>query len=138
MSFRRRGIPFAADAVDGAGVHWYGFYALVHYDLLRWLGFSFRYCLFNDLDGARTGVAQVLQSFTVEPTIHLSRLIPELRPLGVTYARTGHPIDWVDLRLEYRFNRSSQNVFADVEPGIPITEAAKTAHVVTAQFVVYY
>jgi len=29
-------------------------------------------------------------------------------------------------------------VFADVEPGIPITEAAKTAHVVTAQFVVYY
>jgi hypothetical protein len=138
VSFRRRGIPFAADAVDGAGVHWYGFYALVHYDILRWLGFSFRYSLFNDLDGARTGVAQVLQSFTVEPTIHLSRLIPELRPLGVTYARTGHPIDWVDLRLEYRFNRSNQNVFADVEPGIPITEAARTAHVVTAQFVVYY
>jgi len=138
VSFRRRGIPFPADAVDGADVHWYGLYGLVHYELLRWLGVSFRYSLFNDLDGARTGVSQVLQSFTIVPTVHLSRLIPELRPLGVTYARTRHPIDWVDLRLEYRLGRSDQPVFSDVAPGIPITEAAKTAHVVTAQLVVNY
>jgi len=105
---------------------------------LRWLGVSFRYSLFNDLDGARTGVSQVLQSFTIVPIVHLSRLIPELRPLGVTYARTRHPIDWVDLRLEYRLGRSDQPVFSDVAPGIPITEAAKTAHVVTAQLVVNY
>jgi len=138
VSFRRRGIPFPADAVDGAEVHWYGLYGLVHYELLRWLGVSFRYSLFNDLDGARTGVSQVLQSFTIVPIVHLSRLIPELRPLGVTYARTRHPIDWVDLRLEYRLGRSDQPVFSDVAPGIPITDAAKTAHVVTAQLVVNY
>jgi len=138
VSFRRRGLPLAADAVDGAGVHCFGLYGLLHYDLVRWLGLSLRYGLFNDLDGARTGVAQVLQSFTVAPIVHLSRLIPELRPLGVTYARTRHPVDWVDLRLEYRLGRSDQTVFSDVAPGIPITEAANTAHVVTAQLVVNY
>ncbi len=138
VSFRRRGVPFAADAVDGADVHWFGLYGLVHYDLLRWLGISLRYSLFNDLDGARTGVAQLLQSFTVVPIVHLSRLIPELRPLGVTYARTRHPVDWVDLRLEYRFGLSDQTIFSDVAPGTPITQAANTAHVVTAQFVVNY
>ncbi len=138
VSFRRRGVPFAADAVDGADVHWFGLYGLVHYDLLRWLGISLRYSLFNDLDGARTGVAQLLQSFTVVPIVHLSRLIPELRPLGVTYARTRHPVDWVDLRLEYRFGLSDQTIFSDVAPGTPITQAANSAHVVTAQFVVNY
>jgi hypothetical protein len=138
VSFRRRGIPFAADAVDGADVHWFGLYGLLHYDLVPWMGVSLRYSLFNDLDGARTGVAQVLQSFTIAPIVHLSRLIPELRPLGVTYARTRHPIDWVDFRLEYRLGTSDHTVFSDVPPGIPITEAAKTAHVVTAQFVVNY
>ena len=138
VSFRRRGIPFPADAVEGADVHWFGLYGLVHYDLERWLGISFRYSLFDDLDGARTGVAQVLQSFTIAPIIHLSRLIPELRPLGVTYARTRHPIDWVDLRLEYRLGRSDQPVFSDRPPGVPVTEASRTAHVAAAQLVVNY
>jgi Putative beta-barrel porin-2, OmpL-like. bbp2 len=138
VSFRRRGIPFAADAVDGADVHWYGLYGLVHYDLLRWLGVSFRYSLFNDLDGARTGVAQVLQSVTVVPIVHLSRLIPELRPYGASYARTRHPVDWVDLRFEYRLGFSDHTVFSDSAPGIPITQASKTAHVATMQLVVNY
>jgi Putative beta-barrel porin-2, OmpL-like. bbp2 len=138
VSFRRRGVPFAAAAVDAADVHWFGMYGLLHYDVLRWLGVSFRYSLFNDLDGARTGVAQVLQSFTVVPIVHLSRLIPELRPLGVAYSRTRHPIDWVDLRLEYRLGLSDQTVFSAAAPGIPITEASKTAHVATMQLVVNY
>ena len=138
VSFRRRGSPFPADAVEGADVHWFGLYGLVHYDLERWLGISFRYSLFDDLDGARTGVAQVLQSFTIAPIIHLSRLVPELRPVGVTHARTRHPIDWVDLRLEYRLGRSDQPVFSDKPPGVPITEASRTAHVAAAQLVVNY
>ena len=138
VSFRRRGTPFAADAVDAADVHWFALYGLLHCDLLRWLGVSLRYGVFDDLDGARTGVTQVLQSFTIAPIVHLSRLIPELRPLGVTYSRTRHPIDWVDLRFEYRLGLSNQTVFSDLAPGIPITEAAKTAHVVTAQVVVNY
>ena len=138
VSFRRRGTPFAADAVDDADVHWLGLYLLAHSDLSPWLGVSVRYGAFKDDDGARTGVAQTLQSFTVVPIVHLSRLIPELRPRGVVYARTRHPIDWVDLRLEYRFGHSNQKVFSDVAPGTPITEATNSAHVVSAQLVVNY
>jgi len=138
VSFRRRGIPIEAEGADGIDVHWYAAYGLVHYDVLRWLGVSFRYSLFNDLEGARTGVTQVLQSFTVVPIVHLSRLIPELRPYGATYARTRHPVDWVDLRFEYRLGLSDQTVFSDSAPGIPITGASKTAHVATLQVVVNY
>jgi hypothetical protein len=138
VSFRRRGIPFAADEVSGADVHWLGLYALAHYDVVPWLGFSFRYGLFRDVDGARTGVAQTLQSFTLAPIFHLSALVPDLRPPGVTYARTRHHLDWVDLRLEYRLGHSNRPVFADAEAGIPITEASKTGHVVTAQLVINY
>ncbi|HWE24767.1 MAG TPA: outer membrane beta-barrel protein [Myxococcales bacterium] len=138
VSFRRRGLPFPADAVDSADVHWLALYALAHYDVLPWLGASFRYGFFKDFDGARTGVAQSLHSFTIVPIVHLSRLIPELRPLGVAYARTRHPVDWVDLRLEYRLAVSDQAVFSDAPPGEPITQAGKTAHVVTAQVVVNY
>ena len=138
ISFRRRGTPFAAGAVDDADVHWFGLYLLVHYDVAPWLGFSLRYGAFKDDDGARTGVAQTLQSFTVAPIVHLSRLIPDLRPRGVTYARTRHQIDWVDLRLEYRFGHSNQTVFSDVAPGTSSTEAANGAHVGTAQVVVNY
>jgi hypothetical protein len=138
VSFRARGAPFAAPAVNDADVSWNAFYVLAHYDLLEWLGVSARYGLFDDPDGARTGVAQTLQSFTIAPILHLSRLVPDLRPLGVTYARTRHPLDWVDVRLEYRLWHSDQPVFADVAPGMPILSAGQTAHQVTLQFVANY
>lgn len=138
VSFRRRGSPITADAVTNADVHWLGLYALAHYDALPWLGVSFRYGLFDDYDAARTGVAQVLHSFTLTPIVHLSRLIPELRPLGVTYARTRHPVDWIDLRFEYRLTISDQPVFSDAPPGVPIGKSGKAAHVATAQVVVNY
>ena len=138
VSFRRRGEPFPAAAVDDRDVNWLTFYALAHYDFTKWLGLTFRYGFFDDYQGWRTGVAQVLQSFTLTPMVHLSRLIPDLRPLGLTYARTRHPLDWVDLRLEYRFDKSNQSVFSNSKPGIPITSADKTAQEVTLQFVVNY
>src|SRR2546425_690005 len=75
---------------------------------------------------------------SVTPAVHLSRLIPELRPLGVTYARTRMPLDWVDVRLEYRLDTSDKNVFSNAKPGIPVTSADKTAQQVTLQFVVNY
>src|SRR5712664_3227108 len=62
VSFRPRGASFAAPAVNDADVSWNGLYVLAHYDLLEWLGVSARYGLFDDPDGARTGVAQTLQS----------------------------------------------------------------------------
>jgi len=138
VSFRARGFPFAAPAVESADVSWNALYALVHFDAMEWLGLSARYGWFDDKDGARTGVAQVLQSLTLAPILHLSRLVPELRPLGVTYARTRHPLDWVDLRLEYRFSHSNQHVFADVGPGIPVTSASQSAHQVALQVVANY
>jgi hypothetical protein len=113
-------------------------YALAHWDPLRWLGVTLRYSVFYDPDGARTGVAQTLQSFTVVPAVHLSRLVPDLRPLGVAYARTQTPIDWVDLRLEYRLGHSNEPVFSDQAPATPILQASRTAHVVTLQVVVNY
>src|SRR5438128_2467659 len=138
VSFRRRGTPIAAPAVNNQDVNWLGLYALAHYDLTRWLGLSFRYGFFDDKDGARTGVAQTLQSFTIVPIVHLSRLIPDLRPLGVTYARTRHPLDWVDLRLEYRLDHSNKSVFSDAKPGVPIPEADRDSHQVTMQLVVNF
>ncbi len=138
VSFRERGIPIAAPAVENTEVNWWGLYLLAHYDILDWLGFSFRYGYFDDIDAARTGVDQVLQSWTFTPVIHLSRLIPELRPTGATYARTRHPIDWVDLKLEYRLNHSSEAVFSDARPGATIVSADDMSHQFQLQLVVNY
>jgi hypothetical protein len=138
VSFRRRGLPFPAAAVSKRDVNWLGLYALAHYDVTGWMGLSFRYGFFDDYQGARTGVEQVLQSWTFTPILHLSRLVPGLRPLGVTYARTRHPLDWVDIRFEYRLNRSSKPVFSDAAPGVDILRADRTSHEVTVQFVVNY
>src|SRR5438309_636355 len=138
VSFRRRGIPYAGASVENRDVNWFALYALAHYDVTRWLGMTFRYGYFDDYQGWRTGVGQTLQSFTFTPAVHLSRLIPELRPLGVTYARTRMPLDWVDVRLEYRLDTSDKNVFSNAKPGIPVTSADKTAQQVTLQFVVNY
>ena len=138
VSFRRVGIPIPGDAANDKRVSWYGLYALAHYDVTPWLGVGFRYGIFNDTDGARTGVSQTLQSFTLAPIVHLSRLIPDLRPMGVAYARSRHPLDWVDIRLEYRLNLSNRNVFSDASAAVPITQADKTSQQVTLQFVVNF
>jgi hypothetical protein len=137
VSLRQRGGPIAAPA-EVVDARWWAFYILAHYDLRDWLGLSLRYGYFDDMDGARTGVRQVLQSVTVAPIVHLSRLIPGLRPTGATYARTRHFIDWVDLKLEYRFNHSDRNVFSDARPATPILEAEQTSHQLQLQFVVNY
>lgn len=134
---RERGFPFPAPE-EVKNVNWRGFYLLAHYDALDWLGLSFRYGLFDDRDGGRTGVKQVLQSWTFTPIIHLSRLIPKLRPTGAVYARTRHPIDWVDLKIEYRLNHSNRPVFSDAKPGEDILEADKTGHQVELQLVVNF
>ena len=135
--FRRRGIPIAAPA-EVKGVHWWGSYVLAHYDVVEWLGFSFRYGYFDDQDGGRTGVKQVLQSWTFVPILHLSRLIPALAPTGAVYPRTRHPIDWVDLKFEYRLNHSNRPVFSDAKPGEDILSADKTSHQVQLQVVVNF
>jgi hypothetical protein len=136
VSTREVGIPVAAPA-RVADRNWWGFYLLTHYDIRDWLGLSLRYGYFDDMDGWRTGVEQVLQSVTIAPIIHLSRLIPDLRPMGVTYARTRHPINWIDVKLEYRFNHSDRDVFSDTRPGVAVS-GTDTSHQVQLQFVVSF
>ncbi len=138
VSFREVGLPIRQPAVSGEAVNWFGFYVLAHHEVARWLGLSLRYGYFDDMDGARTGIEQVLQSFTIAPVVHLSRLIPDLRPTGATYPRTRHFIDWVDLKLEYRLNHSSEPAFSDRKPGVAITDAEDTSHQVQLQFVVNF
>jgi|GEM_PF-1539632 len=138
VSFRERGSPFAAPAATTKDVRWWGLYVLAHHDVVDWAGLTFRYGFFRDEDAARTGVEQSLQSFTVAPVIHLSRLIPDLRPLGVTYPRTAHPLHWVDLKLEYRASHSSRPVFSDARPSVAITDADHWSHLLQLQFVVNY
>lgn len=135
VSLRKRGLPYPDPAITNEDVSWTGFYLLAHQDFHDWFGVSGRYGWFDDDKGARTGVRQILQSFTFGPILHLSRLAPGLRPTGVSYSRTRHPIDWVDLKLEYRFNHSNRGVFSDAEPAIDILEAEKSSHQFQAQLV---
>jgi len=137
VTMRERGGPIAAPATV-QDVTWWGLYVLVHYEFVDWLGGSFRYGYFDDRDGGRTGVAQRLQSWTFVPVVHLSRLIPNLRPTGATYARTRLPVEWVDLKVEYRLNHSNRPVFSDAPPGVDIVEANKTSHQVQLQLVVNF
>jgi hypothetical protein len=134
---RERGIPIASPE-EVSGVHWWGTYVLAYYNLYEWLGFSFRYGYFDDIDGGRTGVKQVLQSWTFVPILHLSRLIPDLAPSGAAFPRTRVPIDWVNLKLEYRLNHSDRPVFSDAKPNEAIIEADKTSHQVQLQVVVNF
>ncbi|MGH7277342.1 MAG: outer membrane beta-barrel protein, partial [Candidatus Rokuibacteriota bacterium] len=137
FAHREVGVPIAMDASEGHR-RWLGFYVLSHYDVVDWMGLSFRYGYFDDMDGGRTGVEQVLQSFTLAPIVHLSRLIPDLKPTGATYIRTRHPIHWVDLKLEYRLNLSDRNVFSDTRPGNAILDAEDMSHQLQLQLVVNF
>jgi hypothetical protein len=133
-AMRQRGGPIAAPE-EVKDVTWWGMYVLLHYDLMHWLGLSFRYGFFDDQEGGRTGVDQQLQSWTFAPIVHLTRLIPDLRPTGATYARSRHAIDWVDLKIEYRINRSNESVFSDAKPGEDILEADQLSHQVQLQLI---
>ena len=54
------------------------------------------------------------------------------------YARTRLPVEWVDLKVEYRLNHSNRPVFSDAPPGVDIVEANKTSHQVQLQLVVNF
>ena len=132
VEMRERGTPIAAPAetVDSS---WKGFYVLGHHDVMEELGITLRYGWLDDEDGARTGVAQKLSSWTFTPVVHLSRLVHGLRSTGAAFARTRHPIDVLDLKLEYRLNKSDRTVFSAAEPAADITDAGKSSHQVQLQ-----
>lgn len=132
VGMRERGTPIAT-AAETVDTGWRGFYVLGHHDLLDALGISLRYGWLDDEDGGRTGLAQKLSSWTVTPVVHLSRVVSGLRSTGAAFARTRHPIDALDLKLEYRLNRSDRTVFSAAEPAADISDAGKTAHQVQLQ-----
>jgi hypothetical protein len=138
VSFRRRGIPIEDPAVEGQTVHWSGFSLLTHYDFVEAFGASLRYGYLKDNDGARTGVRQTLQSVTIAPVFHVSRLIRDLGRTGSTFPRTRHPIDWVDLKLEYRLDFSNRAAFSDAEPATNILSASKNSQRFQLQAVVNF
>lgn len=113
--------------------NWLGFYVLGYYELAKWLGLTARYGYFNDLDASRTGVEQELHSLTIAPVFHLSRMIPDLKPTGVFFTRSQVPIDWVNVKLEYRLNYSTRNVFSDSKPNSAILEGSDMSHQVQLQ-----
>ncbi len=85
------------------------------------------------MDGSRTGVEQELHSLTLAPIFHLSRIIPDLKPSGAFFTRSQVPIDWVNLKLEYRLNYSTRGAFSDSKPGTAILHGSDTSHQVQLQ-----
>ena len=96
------------------------------------LGLTARYGYLHDQDAWRTGVAQRLQSITLVSTIHLSALAGRA-PLSATYPRTQVRIHEVDLKIEYRYNRSNQPVFSDAVPPLADEDPKKYGHQIQLQ-----
>jgi hypothetical protein len=138
-TLRQVGRPVSEPLETNKNVNWWGLYVLGHYDFVNWAGVTFRYGFFDDRDRGRTGISQTLQSFTITPVIHLSALIPNLRPVGVTVPRSRLPYHWVDLKLEYRFNLSSRHAFGELLPNRSLAnDASDTSHQIQVQAVVNF
>jgi hypothetical protein len=70
-------------------------------------------------------------------TIHLSALAGK-GPLAVTYPRTQVRIHDVDLKMEYRYNRSNQPVFSNALSPLADTDPKKSSHQVQLQVAVNF
>jgi len=137
VSFRERGFPFAAPAQDNIKAKWFGGLLMAHREMNRWLGLTARYGYLNDQSASRTGVEQKLQSITLVGTVHLSALAGK-GPLAATYPRTQVRIHDVDLKMEYRYNRSSQPVFSDAPSPLADTDPQTSSHQVQLQVAVNF
>jgi hypothetical protein len=132
VSFRARGWPVAAPAQTDITPKWFGGMVMAHQEVNRWLGLTARYGYLDDQDAWRTGVEQKLQSLTLVSTIHLSALAGRA-PLAVTYPRTQVRVHEVDIKIEYRYNRSNQPVFSDAAPPLADTDPKKSSHQIQFQ-----
>jgi hypothetical protein len=136
---RAVGSPIRAGAITDRDANWYGFYLIGSYDVTRWAGLTVRYGFLNDADQTRTGIDQTLQSITIVPTLHLSALIPDLKPMGVVVPRTNRPFHWVDLKLEYRYNTSDQEAFGEARANHSLVgNSSDHSHEITVQAVVNF
>lgn len=97
-------------APDGGTANWAGGAVTLFYRVHRNAGVTFRYDYFEDPDGARTGVGQVLRSVTIAPMIFFRHAVAGIFS---TIPRTRFALPAVALRLGIRFDRSTAPFFAN-------------------------
>ena len=137
VSFRERGFPVAQPAQTNITPKWVGGHVMAHHEVNRWLGLTGRLGYLDDQDAWRTGVQQKLSSITLVGTVHLSALAGKA-PLLVTYPRTQVRIHDVDMKIEYRYNRSNVPVFSDAVSPLADTDPKKSSQQVQVQFAINF
>ncbi len=96
-------------AEDGGTAKWFGDMFFTHHRLGKHWAFTLRIDYFDDIGGSRTGRRQILRSFTLSPQYLIGGGF-----FGIyrTLDRTSLRIPEVAMRLDLRFDRSTERVFA--------------------------
>jgi hypothetical protein len=96
-------------AQDGGAATWFGDMFFTHHRLGKHWALTLRTDYFDDIEGSRTGQRQVLRSFTLSPQYLIGG---GFFGLYRTLDRTSLRIPEVAVRLDLRFDRSTEHVFA--------------------------
>ncbi len=96
-------------AEDGGTAKWFGDMFFTHHRLGKHWALTLRTDYFDDIEGSRTGQRQVLRSFTLSPQYLIGG---GFFGLYRTLDRTSLRIPEVAVRLDLRFDRSTERVFA--------------------------
>ena len=112
------------DLPGGGDARWSGAMLLVHRQVTRNWGIAARAEVLDDKDGARTGLAQTLTSYTIAPiySIGVGR-----EGIFANIQHTTHRIPRFQLRGEIRVNHSNQDVLRDLRPAEPLGRAVRRA-----------
>ncbi len=96
-------------AQDGGAATWFGDMFFTHHRLGKHWALTLRTDYFDDIEGSRTGQRQVLRSFTLSPQYLIGG---GFFGLYRTLDRTSLRIPEVTVRLDLRYDRSTERVFA--------------------------
>ncbi len=96
-------------AQDGGEARWFGDMFFTHHRLTKNWAITLRADYFDDIGGSRTGRRQILRSFTLSPQYLIGG---GFFGLFRTLDRTSLRIPEVAVRLDLRFDRSTEPVFA--------------------------
>jgi hypothetical protein len=96
-------------ATDGGTAKWFGDMLFTHHRLSKHWALSLRADYLDDMGGSRTGQRQVLQSYTLSPQYLIGG---GFFGLYRTLDRTSLRIPEVAVRLDLRYDRSTELVFA--------------------------
>ncbi len=96
-------------ATDGGTAKWFGDMLFTHHRLSKHWALSLRADYLDDMGGSRTGQRQVLQSYTLSPQYLIGG---GFFGLYRTLDRTSLRIPEVAVRLDIRYDRSTEHVFA--------------------------